>query len=119
MSAETAYSLPPPSDDQAYMHVSALEAGHLHVPWDLIAVGDHPDHAVFCPSLSFFLCHSKSNKQVVFDLGIHRNIKEFVTTAADTFLPEVKQTATESLVAGGVPPSSVDVVVLSHLHWDQ
>jgi ribonuclease BN (tRNA processing enzyme) len=32
---------------------------------------------------------------------------------------DVKQTVTESLEAGGVPPSSVEMIVLTHLHWDQ
>ncbi|OJA19587.1 hypothetical protein AZE42_05658 [Rhizopogon vesiculosus] len=118
MSAETVSSLPPPSDDQAYMDVSALEAGHLKIPLGLVAAGDQPDDPVVCPSLSFFLRHSKSNKRVMFDLGIRKNIREFAPSACDIFLPDVKQTAVESLEAGGVSPSSVDVVILSHLHWD-
>ncbi|KAG1776640.1 beta-lactamase-like protein [Suillus placidus] len=110
------YSLHPPSDEQAYMYVSALEAGHLSVPLSLMAA-DQSDDPIIFPSLAFFLRHSKSNKRVVFDLGIHRNIKEFAP-AAIPVVPDVKQTAAESLEAGGVPPSSVDLVVLSHLHWD-
>jgi glyoxylase-like metal-dependent hydrolase (beta-lactamase superfamily II) len=119
MSAESASSLPSPSDDQAYMDVSALEAGHLSVPWALIAAGDQPDDPMVCPSLSFFLRHSKNNKRVVFDLGIQRNIKDFAPAATERFLPDVKQTVIDSLKAGDVPPSSIDMVVLSHLHWDQ
>jgi hypothetical protein len=112
-----AHSLPTPSDEQAYMYVSALEAGHLNVPLSLMAVNQSDDPITF-PSLAFFLRHSESNKRVVFDLGIHRNIKEFAP-AAIPVVPEVKQTVAESLEAGGVLPSSVDLVVLSHLHWDQ
>lgn len=111
-----AHSLPTPSDEQAYMYVSALEAGHLSVPLSLMATNQSDDPITF-PSLAFFLRHSKSNKRVVFDLGIHRNIKEFAP-AAIPVVSEVKQTAAESLEAGGVLPSSVDLVVLSHLHWD-
>jgi len=119
MSADTTSSLPPPSDDQAYMDVSALEAGHLAVPWDIIAAGDTPSGPMACPSLSFFLRHSKSNKQIVFDLGIRRDIKVFAPAVTEICSPVVKQTVTESLEAGGVLPSSIDMVVLSHLHWDQ
>lgn len=111
-----AHSLPTPSDEQAYMYVSALEAGHLNVPLSLMAVNQSDDPITF-PSLAFFLRHSKSNKRVVFDLGIHRNIKQFAP-AAIPVVPEVMQTVAESLEAGGVLPSSVDLVVLSHLHWD-
>ncbi|KAG1793261.1 beta-lactamase-like protein [Suillus plorans] len=117
MSGET-LSLPAPSDEQAYMYVSALEGGHMNVPLDLILAGDQPDEPIVCPSLAFFLRHSKSNKRVVFDLGIRRDIKEFAPAATERFLPTVNQTVAESLEAGGVQPSSVDVVVLSHLHWD-
>jgi glyoxylase-like metal-dependent hydrolase (beta-lactamase superfamily II) len=85
---------------------------------DLILAGDQPDEPIVCPSLAFFLRHSKSNKQVVFDLGIHRDIKEFAPGATARFSPVVKQTVAESLEAGGVRPSSVDAVILSHLHWD-
>jgi glyoxylase-like metal-dependent hydrolase (beta-lactamase superfamily II) len=112
-----AHSLPTPSDEQAYMYVSALEGGHLSVPLSLMADNQSDDPITF-PSLAFFLRHSESNKRVVFDLGIHRNIKEFAP-AAIPVVPEVKQTVAESLEAGGVLPSSVDLVVLSHLHWDQ
>ncbi|KAG2357856.1 hypothetical protein BDR07DRAFT_1296526 [Suillus spraguei] len=111
-------TLPAPSDEQAYMYISALEGGHLSVPLDLILAGDQPDEPVVYPSLAFFLRHSKSDKQIVFDLGIRRDIKDFAPTATEMFSPVVKQTVAESLEAGGVRPSSVDVVILSHLHWD-
>ncbi|KAG1767559.1 hypothetical protein EDD22DRAFT_750897, partial [Suillus occidentalis] len=52
-------SLPAPSDEQAYMYVSALEAGRLNVPLDLILAGEEPDEPMVCPSLPFFLRHSK------------------------------------------------------------
>ncbi|KAG1841231.1 hypothetical protein DFJ58DRAFT_916524 [Suillus subalutaceus] len=46
------------------------------------------------------------------------DIKEFAPAATERFSPVVKQTVAESLEAGGVRPSSIDVVVSSHLHWD-
>ncbi|KAG2346874.1 hypothetical protein BDR05DRAFT_974413 [Suillus weaverae] len=88
-----ACSLPPPSDEQAYMYVSALEAGHLSVPLNLsLMAANQSDVPIIFPSLAFFLRHLK--------------------------MPDVKRMAAESLEVGGVPPSSVDLVVLSHLHWD-
>ncbi|KAG1817280.1 uncharacterized protein BJ212DRAFT_1568446 [Suillus subaureus] len=47
-----------------------------------------------CP-FAFFLRHSKSNKQVVFDLGIHRDIKGFAPAATERFSPVVKQTVAD------------------------
>jgi hypothetical protein len=85
MSTE-AHSLSTPSDEQAYMYVSALEAGHLSVPLSLMAV-DQSDDPITFPSLAFLLRHSESNKRVVFDLGIHRNIKEFAPAAIPVEFP--------------------------------
>ncbi|KAG2122700.1 hypothetical protein BD769DRAFT_1629191 [Suillus cothurnatus] len=106
MSTE-AHPLPPPSDEQAYMYVSALEAGYLRVSLNLMAA-DQSDDLIKFLSLAFLLRHSKSNKQVVSDLGIHGNIKEYAPTAIQVVV----------FGTGRVPPSSVDLVVLSHLHWD-
>ncbi|KAG2110516.1 uncharacterized protein F5147DRAFT_553872, partial [Suillus discolor] len=62
------------------------------------------------------LRHSKNSKRVVFvfDLGIHKHMKEFAPTATKQFSPDMTQTVAESLESGGVTPSSVDLVVLIH-----
>jgi hypothetical protein len=94
MSTE-AHPLPPPFDEQAYMYVSALEAGYLSVSLNLMAA-DQSDDPIKFLSLAFLLRHSKSNKQVVSDLGTHGNIKECAPTAIQV-VSDVKQTAAESL----------------------
>ncbi|KAJ8584249.1 hypothetical protein M405DRAFT_866382 [Rhizopogon salebrosus TDB-379] len=47
----------------------------------------------------------------------HSSVTRKAVMISESF--DVKQTVTESLEAGGVPPSSVEMIVLTHLHWDQ
>jgi glyoxylase-like metal-dependent hydrolase (beta-lactamase superfamily II) len=119
----TTMSLPSPAEYQAYMNVSALKAGSLHVPLQNVVAGSSPMDAVRNPSLAFLLRHSKSGHQVVFDLGIRRDklsLPPVVQRRIQNFdfQPEVPQDIGESLKAGGTQPEQIDTVVVSHLHWD-
>lgn len=87
------------------MYVSALEAGHLSVPLDLILAGEEPDEPMVCPSLPFFLRHSKRDSQQHKRVCACCNRNVLACRKADK--------------PGGVRPSSVDMVALSHIHWDQ
>ncbi|KAG0709233.1 beta-lactamase-like protein [Suillus ampliporus] len=116
-------SLPLPATDQAYMNVSALEAGTLLLPLQIIIAGSSPTDFIRIPSLAFLLRHSKSGHQVVFDLGIRRDLSSLPPGVQRLiqhfgFQPEVPQDVAESLKAGGTPPEQIDTVVVSHLHWD-
>jgi len=116
-------ALPPPAQDQAYLDVSALEAGNISLPIDKF-VADMEPEIVTCPSLAFSLRHSKTGFQIVFDLGTRRDFEGYPPATQKRiqslgFSPTVKQNVAESLEKGGVPPSEVDAVIVSHLHWDQ
>ncbi|KAH7908591.1 beta-lactamase-like protein [Hygrophoropsis aurantiaca] len=115
-------SLPLPSASQAYMDVSALEAGHLRVPFDFIVAGADPSEFMYCPSLAFCLRHSEAGSKIVFDLGVRQDAEVYppkVQSMLDRgFLVNVNQSVAESLIKGGIPPDEVDAVVVSHLHWD-
>ncbi|KAI0717291.1 hypothetical protein C8T65DRAFT_642015 [Cerioporus squamosus] len=69
-------SLPPPAPNQAYCHVSALEAGSVKAPlaWMLDGVSD--DTFVEVPALSFLIRHTTKPDLFLFDLGIR---KDFAT----------------------------------------
>ncbi|KAJ7752193.1 Metallo-hydrolase/oxidoreductase [Mycena maculata] len=114
-------SLPAPSADQPYMHISAMQAGIIHIPTDLVVAGEsHRLRA--CPSMSFYLKHSASDRHFIFDLGIRRNWDSYPPEQQKhytTLMPcEVPQTVAESCVQGGLDPAEIETVVISHLHFD-
>ncbi|KAI0082606.1 Metallo-hydrolase/oxidoreductase [Panus rudis PR-1116 ss-1] len=117
------FDLPPPEPNQAYIEVSALSAGLLRLPLRIFVSGSSPsDIAPDTPALSFFLRHSVTQKHLLFDLGIRRDIDTLSPAAQkrirELFSPRVSQTADESLQKGGIRPEDITTVVLSHLHWD-
>ncbi|KAJ7131693.1 Metallo-hydrolase/oxidoreductase [Mycena crocata] len=116
------FTLPPPEASQAYMDVSALEAGIITLPMALYIKGASLTEVAVCPSIAFVLQHSVSGKQVVFDLGIPRNtdnLPPVVKGVIAKYMPvQVPQDAAESLKKGGLDPADVETVILSHLHFD-
>ena len=124
MSGEKAtVTLPPPAPDQAYMDVSALEAGNINLSIDKLVADAEPE-IVSVPSLAFSLRHSKTGFQIVFDLGTRRDLEGYPPAMQQRiqslgFSSTVTHTVAESLEKGGVAPNEVDAVIVSHLHWDQ
>ena len=119
----TMSTIPSPAPDQAYIDVSALEAGIINLSIDRFLADTEPE-IVSCPSLAFLLRHSKTGFQIVFDLGTRRDFEGYPPATQKRiqslgFLPTVKQDVAESLEKGGVAPDEVDAVIVSHLHWDQ
>jgi hypothetical protein len=112
-------ALPTPNEKQNYFHVSALESGMIKLPLELV-LADHRG-AVDTPVISFLLRHSLSSKIIVFDLGIRRDLEAYPPATHEGikkyFHPTVPQTVAESLLKGGIEPSAVDYVIISHLHW--
>ncbi|EIN08081.1 Metallo-hydrolase/oxidoreductase [Punctularia strigosozonata HHB-11173 SS5] len=112
--------LPPAAEDQSFWHVSALEAGTLHLPLELVIAG--AQETIVVPALSFLLRHSSTGRTVVFDLGVRRDFENLPPKTVERvhkfFCPSVPQTVTESLAIGGLQASDVDYVIYSHLHWD-
>ncbi|KIK48205.1 hypothetical protein CY34DRAFT_735072 [Suillus luteus UH-Slu-Lm8-n1] len=115
--------LPPPSVDQPFMYVSALEGGTVRIPCNLVVDGNSQEESISCPSLAFSLQHSKTKSRVVFDLGIRRDLEGYTPLSQERiktmgFAPVVNQTVAESLIKGGISPDQVETVIISHLHWD-
>ncbi|KAG7088461.1 hypothetical protein E1B28_012450 [Marasmius oreades] len=117
-----AESLPPPSSDQAYCDVSALEAGYLDLRSSVFIDDADPNEVITSPSLGFLLRHSNTGHKFVFDLGIRKDWENYPPAAVQwirqVFPSRVPQDAIESLQNGGLSPSEVDVVCLSHVHFD-
>ena len=128
-SAETVH-LPAPQEKQIYVTVSAIEAGELTLPERLFVTNADPEKRATVPSMAFFIRHpsssgssGKNNTTMVFDLGMKRDPTKFppalqahIAARQPTVLhPDVA----DSLRAGGLDPASdIDIVMLSHVHWD-
>ncbi|KAF2119453.1 beta-lactamase-like protein [Lophiotrema nucula] len=116
--------LPAPAQDQTYVTISALEAGHLTLPEKLFVTDADPDKRATVPSLAFLIQHPTSTvtQKLVFDLGLKRNFSGY-RDAQQHHISQRQPTvvspdAAESLRKGGLPPEDVDTVILSHVHWD-
>ncbi|KAG7095747.1 hypothetical protein E1B28_006457 [Marasmius oreades] len=117
-----AESLPTPAPDQAYCDVSALEAGFVDLQTAMFIDDGKPDEIITGPCLAFLLRHSRTGHKFVFDLGTRKDWENYppavVQWIHEVFHSRVPQDAIESLQKGGLAPSEVDVVCLSHVHWD-
>lgn len=116
-------SLLPPSDNQAYCDVSALEAGFIEIPLEWAIDTAQPGQRNNLPALSFLLRHSRNNDIFVFDLGIrkdwHNSTPGYLERIKHmTFRIDVPQDAVESLAKGGTRPEDVTHVCISHVHFD-
>ncbi|KAJ6498428.1 Metallo-hydrolase/oxidoreductase [Mycena vitilis] len=114
-------ALPEPAENQPYMQVSALQAGIIHIPVDLVIQGQKRTHRA-CPSLSFYLKHSSSERHFLFDLGLRRDWESYSPETKKhytTLMPcEVNQSVEESCEKGGLDPAKIERVIISHLHFD-
>jgi len=115
-------TLPPSTENQAYCTVSALEGGFLDLPLEIVLDNATPGHIITVPSLGFLLRHSKSDKKFVFDLGIRKDLENFPPSVREWndkfFHATVPQDVLDSLALGGLKPADIDVICISHCHWD-
>ncbi|CAK7238054.1 hypothetical protein SBRCBS47491_010255 [Sporothrix bragantina] len=112
----------------AAVRVSALQGGWFTLPKRLFVSGAPGDEKSRVPSLAFLVQYSAPNKNknknrlLLFDLGLRRDPQAYTPQIQRhlgnrqpmQFQPDVRQ----SLEAGGLDPSTIDAVILSHVHWD-
>jgi glyoxylase-like metal-dependent hydrolase (beta-lactamase superfamily II) len=117
-------TLPPPTKDQAYCKVSALEAGLIELPLAIFLTEADPatGEKDLAPSLSFLLHHSNNNKKFIFDLGIRKDLENYPPATREcikTVFPcHVTEDPVDSLAKGGYGPDDIDYICLSHVHFD-
>jgi glyoxylase-like metal-dependent hydrolase (beta-lactamase superfamily II) len=117
--------LPASSPSQVYVTVSALHAGSLTLPESLFVTDADPTKRATVPSLSFLIQHPSSSSKpstLVFDLGLKRDFSSY-RAAQQHHIGQRQPTcvspdAAESLRKGRLDPKDVDIVMLSHVHWD-
>jgi len=116
-------TLPAPSENQNYCHASALEGGVIEMPLNIILDGaPEGEFLKDVPSLAFLLRHSSSKHNFVFDLGIRSDLEGLPPAAekrAKTLWnAKVPQDVVQSLIKGGLTPSDIAHICISHCHWD-
>lgn len=115
-------ALPPPSHNQAYCNVSALEGGIIRLPLRRFVQDADPSTAITAPVLSFLIQHStKTSEKFLFDLGLRKdwhNYPPAVVKLIETLIVDVPQDVVESLAKGDLSPTDITTCCLSHVHFD-
>ncbi len=113
-------------NDNVYVAVSALEAGQLTLPERLFITDADTEKRATVPSLSFLIQHQSADEKItrlVFDLGLKRDLSKY-PPAQQAHIANRQPTilhpdCADSLRTGGLDPAKdIDIVVLSHVHWD-
>jgi glyoxylase-like metal-dependent hydrolase (beta-lactamase superfamily II) len=137
--------LPPPTPNQPYLRICPISGGHLTLPDSAFINPADPNAKRYVPSLSFLLTHPgfateahRSHFGVVvlgskappmgrpitmmFDLGLRGSVTRYMAIQQrhlESRRPfELKPGVAAQLREGGVDPGSVDLVLLSHVHYD-
>lgn len=112
-----------PRQPFSFPRVSLLPSGFLTLPEHFFCA-DQRDKSIrnTVPSMSFLIHHLSPDFKLVFDLGMRRNLDEYpadIQPHLSTRLPiHTFPDASESLRRGGLTPSSINAVILSHVHYD-
>ena len=124
---ENIVTLPAPSPHQVHVTISALQAGHLTLPENLFVTDADPNKRATVPSLSFLIQHPPTTDEsqphnLVFDLGLKRDFTGY-REAQQHHISQRQPTVVhpdvaDSLRKGGLEPTDIDTVILSHVHWD-
>lgn len=125
--------MPPATNDKpVYVTVSALDAGHLTLPEALFVTDAEPGKRATVPSLAFLIQHPSSPPgrpqsevtNLVFDLGIKRDLSGYAPPQ-EAHIKDRQPIITDPDCAASLrrgdnldPSTDVDLVLLSHVHWD-
>ncbi len=119
-----------------YVTVSALDGGHLTLPERLFVTDADPEKRTTVPSLSFLIRHpspspgSGNVTNLVFDLGVKRDLTGY-RQAQQEHISHRQPVMTDPDCAASLrqgtgqngealldPGKDIDMVILSHVHWD-
>lgn len=112
---------PQASAEQAYVKVSAIDAGQLTLQEKYFVTDPAPEAKTTVPSLSFLIQHG--NKKIVFDGGLRHSPEDYKKPIADrirgSLLPYIVKTdVAEFLRSKGCDPHEISTIILSHVHYD-
>lgn len=117
--------LPASASGQKFVTVSPILGGSITLPERYFVDPANPDACQTVPSLAFFITHPsyKGNcTRIMFDLGLRSSISNY-TDAQQQHLSNRKPFligpgVAHALHEGGTSPSNIDMVILSHVHYD-
>lgn len=121
--ANSSTELPKAARNQPTIQLHRLVAGDIHLPLWMFVAGSSKDEVQPCPTMAWLLHHPPSKTNIVFDLGLPKDISHFppdVQERLNTVMKiEVSEDIYDSLKGANIDPqSSVNTVILSHLHYD-
>ncbi|KIW65757.1 hypothetical protein PV04_07985 [Phialophora macrospora] len=102
------------------VEVYVLPTGYLWLPDRWIFSDGDTGLRHLSPDYSFLICHP-SGRNVLFDLGMRKDLERNPRVIREDYSviePYVPKDAHDLLADGPVHPDHVDIVVLSHLHFD-
>jgi glyoxylase-like metal-dependent hydrolase (beta-lactamase superfamily II) len=117
------HGLPKASENQPFLKLTLLPSGIIHLPLYMFVQDAPKDEVQPCPSMSWLIEHSKSNKKIIFDLGLPRDFKAY-TPAVQSRIANILKVEVEEDVLDGLgnlglnPEKDIDAVLFSHLHYD-
>lgn len=120
--------LPPPSPNQTFVTVSPLAAGFITLPDAAFVAPADKDAKRTVPSLAFLITHpgndSSNNKpfRMMFDLGLRKSASRYPDVLQNHIASRapyhLEPGAAAQLKLGCLDPNDVDLVLLSHVHYD-
>lgn len=125
-------TLPHPHPGQVYVQVTPLVAGTLTLPdWAFLAPVDRSaKHMV--PCMCFLVEHptlrqtldgsSQTKSRLMFDLGLRGKAEDYIPQIqahiTNRYPVTHQPSAPETLRKNGIPPETIEAVILSHVHYD-
>ncbi|USW53544.1 Putative metallo-beta-lactamase, ribonuclease Z/Hydroxyacylglutathione hydrolase [Septoria linicola] len=127
--------LPSALSNQNYVTVSSIAGGFITLPDNFFVHPADPGAKRTVPSLTFLVTHpnppSTSQYQLnqdgkpfhlMFDLGLRKSPSAYPQVLQNHLASRkpfnLEPGVAAQLQAGGLPPSSIDLVILSHVHYD-
>ncbi|POR34219.1 Uncharacterized protein TPAR_05579 [Tolypocladium paradoxum] len=117
--------LPPASDEQIYVTVSPISGGKITLPERFFTepADQHAYHTV--PSLAFHIIHPVPNchpHRIMFDLGLRSSVTNYSEPQQQHLQNRKPYTVgpgvAEALRQEKIDASDIDIVILSHVHYD-
>lgn len=121
-------SLPTSSSRQIYVTVSPINGGEITLPERYFVTPHDPMRKQTVPSLSFLICHPADNQhgrkpiRLLFDLGLRSQLQNYIPQQQahlNMRMPyRLGPGVAVILQNGGLDPADIDMVILSHVHYD-